>query len=209
MTDVSVPPLHWSKLKGSANCFIPKLLTYSASRTAPFSKADLARAAQSRGLKSFSAHVVGRAMDLLPLTHEKCRSFLDAYVGLDAAIQAANGPLTDIDIVAAFFVVHDLDGQMKTAGMTAADLSLASGVSVRAINYASKNGRVKSGRVSGAIAAALHSALAAVNSATPPLAYFATSNPDVALAEKTIVDSPFSHDDLLIPLPADVPNPWY
>lgn len=203
VADITIPKQHYLVLRRSANCFVPKIVSASAAIGNGFTNTDLYRAGQSTGQKSFSLHVVGTAMALKAVTHEKAERFVFAYSGLPEDTLREHGVVTVFDIVAAFLAVPLLPEKMDERGLTVEALVRKSGVSQAAIEHA-----VQEGRVTGGIAAALYKALYEGEASAPPLAEFATSDPTESVGKKAVKGAPFTLDDLLLPLPKSTPNPW-
>jgi hypothetical protein len=198
MTDVVVVSTHWRALRGSANCFVPKLVDASVSGDG-FTNADLHRAGQQEGIPEFSQHIVGKALKLEAVTHAKAGQFIRAYGRLRTTSPHLPAIL-DTEIVAALFALPALSQIMTVARMDVAALAQASRVSPDALAHA-----VAGKRVTGGIAHALHTALGA---SAPPLGQFAVSDPSPRLASRAIASTPFTLEDLKLPLPAAAPFTW-
>ena len=203
MSDIEVSNFNWSKLKKSKNAFFPRLLSVLAPMADAPTNKQIADAAREAGAADLSQHRVGDVMNVKPVKAGTIENVLMGYLQLRKQ-RPALPEMFETDIVVAVLAIPKLGALMKTAGMEAAALSEASGVSFTAVEHA-----VEGGRVSAGIAGALWNALADVPG-LPPLGKFAESNLKHGRKTIELVDgeSPLTHDDLLLPVPKDSPSPW-
>lgn len=202
MSDIQVPPFAWNKLRQRANVFLPVLNSIRAGGDHDgFTNAELYRAGESAGVEELSQHIIGKVMDLRAVTHDTARKIIRAYTQLRADKGGSMPPLDNGHIVSAFLKIPRLKDVIQAAGLTPSDLHSLSAVSDSAILHA-----LAGGRVTGAIAVALHSAIGTAQpQAVPMIEAFATSDP---AGQRSVAKSPFSFADLTLKLPLSVPSPW-
>jgi hypothetical protein len=195
MADVQVPEQNWYHLKKAANCFVPMFLEQNPHIT----NTEL-HAAGPKTAKGFSVQLIGKVMTLVAIKHDKAEQCVEAYV----AYQPAHPPLkpapdpTHHMIVAALFAIPNLKSLMDDAGLDVAALSKKAKVSCSAITYL-----LESGRAPGGVVYALQVALGAST-----LAGFCSSAVGKGTANTSVHGTPFSLDDLRLPLPVPNPSRW-
>ena len=206
MADVYLRDTIWSKLKPSANCFAPQLL--SAFNRTDFQRKDLAAKAAEISKRPMSPQFVGSILNLEEArTHDKCLAAINAFNAM-----AGTEDLSDREIVLAAFKMPTLADAMSAAKLDVAALAERAGVSQEAIIYAlgEIEGLEQPGprRVPGGVAFALHKVLSEIDmKALGSLEDFAT--PEITTGTRLKVEgTPFSEDDLRLPLPDPLPVSW-
>ncbi|WP_165190519.1 hypothetical protein [Caulobacter soli] len=196
MPDVTIPNNHWLKLRRFGNCYIPHLV--DALSLNNISSTDVRNQAEKAGVEKIAPALMSKVIAFEGITHSRAADILACY----AALRETKTTLPELkveNIVCAVFGLPKLAVELQERGMTAAQLASAAGVSHEAIAHA-----VNKGRVTGAIALAVHGALGGKTD----LADSVSTKPIESHGKLSVEGSPFSNSDLHLPLPAHAPSTW-
>lgn len=206
MADVHINDVDWLNLENSALFFIPKLARLiSLHQLTNIRIAETAKSASTDNggsVSPLSQQIVADVARIRkPVTHSKAKNIIRSVANL-----TGSNEISDADIVSAIFQIRDpkiVVGNCNTEDFNKfiADLSGKSDVSERAMHYA-----FEGGRITGAIISRIHGVLSENYGMSTPLNQFSSSSSGGGKRVPSARAIPFTHDDLLLPLPED--HPW-
>ncbi|GLK85103.1 hypothetical protein GCM10017653_31730 [Ancylobacter defluvii] len=200
---------HWNILKSNTNCFLPNLVNILDRED--IRSHYISESAIRAGIKKISTRMIDGVRNFTAISYSKAQEIIFAYMKIReeyAMIREEFSSLPIIyerDIVIAPFMLVNLSKYLEVANMTPAILAASSGVSRGAISHALENTKGVCGRVSGGIAHAIHNTLLPLCPGLPALAVFADTSP---FGIKHVPGTPFTLNDLLLPLPRPLPAEW-